>query len=173
MSSSLLKNRNGLLLNEYRDLLNRKLLLLAACNNLNSAELFQLRNKLSAAGVNVKMIKTSVFKKALNQDSPLLASLNGPVMAWSSNREVGEVGKLVTTVLGQQPRVHLLAARIESQEWTREGCKDALQRLPTRTEAQQQLLGLLQTPVTALLSALQQPPAILAALLNGSYTNME
>ncbi len=162
----LLKSRNALLLSEYQDLAKKKILLLAACNNLTSSELSLLRNKLSTAGVSVKMLKTSVFRRALEEDSGLKSSLNGPVMAWSSDREAGEVGKLITSALAHQPRIHLLAARIEEQEWSREGSKEALEKLSTRSEVQQKLLGLLQAPASALLSALLQPPSILNTLLS-------
>lgn len=162
----LLKTRNALLLSDYQELAKRKILLLAACNNLSSSEMTQLRNQLAGAGVSVRMLKTSVFRRALFEESSLKASLNGTVMAWSSDREAGEVGKLISKTLTQQPRIHLLAAKIENEEWTREGGQEALEKLSTRTEVQQKLLGLLQASGAALLSALQQPPTILGALLS-------
>jgi ribosomal protein L10 len=162
----LLKSRNALLFSEYQDLAKKKILLLTACNNLNTSELSQLRNKLSGDGISVKMLKTSVFKRALDENSSLKTSLNGPVIAWSSDREAGEVGKLITKALILQPRIHLLAARIENEEWTREGSQEVLERLSTRSQVQERLLSVLQAPVMALHAILQQPSSLLTSLLS-------
>lgn len=162
------RQRKDLILSESLDLLNKRILILTQCNNLNSKELDELRTTLSKSKIQMKFLKTSIFRRALKdtQFSELNEALGGPVIALSTDQEPGEVGKaLISAVKGKQ-NVHFLAGKIENVVWTHEGCSDVLQNLNKKTDVHSQLLGLLQAPAANLHLILNQVPNTLAGVID-------
>lgn len=162
------RQRKDLILAESFDLLKKNLLIFAQCNNLNSKELDELRITLSKSNIQMKFLKTSVFRRAV-QDSKypeLLEALSGPVVAWSTDQEPGEAGKALISAIQGKPNIHFLAGKIEDKIWTHEGCSDALQNLKKKKEIQAQLLGLLQAPAANLHGILSQVPNTLAGIID-------
>ena len=162
------RQRKDLMLTESQDLLKKRILIFIQCNNLNSKELDELRTTLSKSKIQMKFLKTSVFRRALldTQYSGLLEALSGPIIAWSSDQEPGEAGKaLIAAVKGNQ-NIHLLAGKIEDKIWTHEGCSDVLQNVQMKKEIQAQLLGLLQAPALNIHAILNQVPNTLAGIID-------
>jgi large subunit ribosomal protein L10 len=162
------RQRKDLILSESFDLLKKKILIFTQCNNLNSKQLDELRTSLSKSNIQMKFLKTSVFRRAL-QDSKypeLLEALSGPIIAWSSDQEPGEAGKALISAVKGKTNIHFLAGKIEEKIWTHEGCKDVLQNLKTKNEIQSQLLGLLQAPAANIHGILSQVPNTLAGIID-------
>ena len=162
------RQRKDLILSESFELLKKKILIFTQCNNLNSKELDELRISLSKSNIQMKFLKTSVFRRAL-QDSKypeLLEALSGPIIAWSSDQEPGEAGKALISAVKGKPNIHFLAGKIEDKIWTHEGCSDVLQNLKKKNEIQAQLLGLLQAPATNIHGILSQVPNTLVGIID-------
>lgn len=162
------RQRKDLIFTESLDLLKKRILIFAQCNNLNSKELNEFRTNLSKSKIQIKYLKTSVFRRALQdtQYSLLLEALTGPIIACSTDQEPGEAGKaLISAVKGKQ-NIHFLAGKIEDNIWTHEGCSDLLQNLEKKSDIQTQLLRLIQAPAAHLLGILNQVPNTLAGLIH-------
>ena len=162
------RQRKDLILSESFNLLNKKILIFTQCNNLNSKELDELRTSLAKSNIQMKFLKTSVFRRAL-QDSKypeLLEALSGPVVAWSTDQEPGEAGKALISAVKGKPNVHFLAGKIEDKIWTQEGCSEVLKNLKKKSEIQSELLGLLQAPASNIHSILSQVPNTLAGIID-------
>lgn len=163
------RQRKDLLLSENFNLLKKRILIFTQCNNLNSKDFDELRSTLLKSKIQVKYLKTSVFRRALKdtpQYSQLLEALTGPVVALSSDQEPGEAGKALMSAIKGKQNIHFIAGKIEDNIWTNEGCSDALQNLEKKSEVLARLLGLLQAPASAITSILSQAPNILVYLLN-------
>lgn len=176
MSSSLLtisRQRKDLLLSENLQLLKKRILILTQCDNLSAKDLDELRSNLAKSQVQVKYLKTSVFRRAL-QDSPypeLLQVVSGPLMAWSSDQEPGVTGKALISAVKGKHRINFLGGKIEDRVWTHEGCTEILQNMPKKSEIHGQLLGLLQAPAANLNMILGQVPNTLTSIINHQSKN--
>jgi ribosomal protein L10 len=162
------RQRKDLILLENLHLLKKRILILTQCDNFNAKELDELRTTLAKSNVQVKYLKTSVFRRAL-QDSQypeLLDVVSGPIIAWSSDQEPGETGKALISAVKGKRRINFLAGKIEDRVWTHEGCSEILQNLSKKTDIQAQLLGLLQAPAASLNRTLNQVPSALASIIN-------
>jgi large subunit ribosomal protein L10 len=162
------RQRKDLILSESFDLLKKKILIFTQCNNLNSKQLDELRTSLSKSNIQMKFLKTSVFRRALQESKypELLEALSGPIIAWSSDQEPGEAGKALISAVKGKPNIHFLAGKIEEKIWTHEGCTEVLQNLKTKNEIQSQLLGLLQAPAANIHGILSQVPNTLAGIID-------
>lgn len=162
------RQRKDLILSESFDLLKKKILIFTQCNNLNSKELDELRVTLSKSNIQMKFLKTSVFRRALqdSQYSELSEALSGPVIALSTDQEPGEAGKALISAVKGKSNVHFLAGKIEDKIWTHEGCSEILQTIKTKKEIQSQLLGLLQAPATNLHGIMGHVPNMLAGIID-------
>lgn len=162
------RQRKDLILSESFDLLKKKILIFTQCNNLNSKELDELRSSLSKSNIQMKFLKTSVFRRALQDSkySELLDALSGPIIAWSSDQEPGEAGKALISAVKGKSNIHFLAGKIEDKIWTHEGCTDVLLNLKKKNEIQAQLLGLLQAPAANIHGILNQVPNTLAGIID-------
>ena len=163
------RQRKDLLLLENFELLKKRILIFTQCNNLNSKDFDELRSTLSKSKIQIKYLKTSVFRRAIKdtpQYSQLLEALSGPIVALSSDQEPGETGKALLSAIKGRQNIHFLAGKIEDKIWTNEGCSDALQNLEKKSDIQAKLLGLLQSPASTLSFILSQAPNTLAHLLD-------
>lgn len=162
------RQRKDLILSESFDLLKKKILIFTQCNNLNSKELDELRSSLPKSNIQMKFLKTSVFRRALQDSkySELLDALSGPIIAWSSDQEPGEAGKALISAVKGKSNIHFLAGKIEDKIWTHEGCTDVLLNLKKKNEIQAQLLGLLQAPAANIHGILNQVPNTLAGIID-------
>lgn len=162
------RQRKDLILSESLHLLNKRILILTQCDNLNAKELDELRTSLSKSNVQVKYLKTSVFRRALQESlyPELLDVVSGPVIAWSSDQEPGETGKALISAVKGKHRINFLAGKIEDRIWTHEGCAEILQSLPRKKDVQAQLLGLLQAPAAGIHAVLCQVPNTLASIID-------
>lgn len=164
------RQRKDLLLSENFELLKKRILIFTQCNNLNSKDFDELRSTLSKSKIQLKYLKTSVFRRALKDASPqysqLLEALTGPIVALSTDQEPGEAGKALLSAVKGIQNIHFIAGKIEDKIWTSEGCSDALQNLEAKSVIQAKLIGLLQAPASTLTAALSQTPNTLAHLLN-------
>ena len=164
------RQRKDLMMLESVELLKKRILVFTQCNNLNSKELDDLRMTLSRSKIQMKFLKTSVFKRAL-QDSQsqyieLLEVLTGPIIAWSSDQEPGEAGKAFISAVKGKQNIHFLAGKIEDKVWTHEGCLEILQTLGKKKDLQTQLLGLLRAPAENIHGVLNQVSKSLVGVLD-------
>lgn len=164
------RQRKDLIMLESVELLKKRILIFTQCNNLNSKELDELRTTLSRSKIKMKFLKTSVFKRALqdfqSQHSGLLGALTGPIIAWSSDQEPGETGKAFISAIKGKQNIYFLAGIIENKVWTHEGCLEILHSLAKKNDLQAQLLGLLQAPAEHIHGALNQVSNSLAGVLD-------
>lgn len=143
-----------------REVLKKRILILTQCNNLSSDEFNELRASLSKSQVQIKLIKTSLFRKAVDNTpfSGFESVLKGPIVVWSSDSEPGDVGKAIVSTIKNKINIHLLAAKMDDQIWTHEGCVEFFQTVPKHKDLYSQLLNLLQSPAISVNSLLDQIP---------------
>jgi large subunit ribosomal protein L10 len=131
------------------------------------ADFSELRNRLAPAGAEVRVVKNSFLKLAMTDSGfPQVADqFAGQTAVVTGEADVAPVAKIFKTFatefklaalrVGFVDRAVLSTAQLET-----------LAELPTREILQAQLLGLLLSPATRLVSLFNQPAAALARLLS-------
>ncbi len=127
----------------------------------------ELRNRLSPAGAEVRVVKNSFLKRAL-KDSGLPDvgdQLTGQTAVVLGESDVAPIAKILKTFAAE---FKIAALKIGIVDKSILSTKDveALAELPSREVLLAQLLGLLLSPMTGLARLLNEPGASLARLIN-------
>ena len=123
-----------------------------------SQTLQEVRSKLKADEVNMKFVKNAVASVALRDfpdRSPLGNILVGQTaLLYSDNEDILKPLQTVTNIQKDYDQIMILGGACEQTLLTREGIESAL-KLPSMTELQRELLGLLMSPAHNLTSSMQ------------------
>jgi large subunit ribosomal protein L10 len=127
----------------------------------------ELRNRLSPAGAEVRVVKNSFLKRAM-KDSGLPDvgdQLTGQTAVVMGDTDVAPIAKILKTFAAE---FKIAALKIGVVDKSVLSTKDveALAELPPREVLLAQLLGLLMSPMSGLARLLNEPGASLARLLN-------
>src|SRR5213082_3845432 len=126
-----------------------------------------LRNRLSASGAEVHVVKNSFLKRAMTDSGlPDVADkLSGQTAIVTGQKDVAPVAKILKTFAAEFKVAALKIGVIEKAVLSAREI-EALADLPSREVLLAQLLGLLMSPATKLVRLLNEPAASLARLLN-------
>lgn len=160
---------NNLIASEYDALLkSAEGILVISLGRVTVKELEPLRNKLAKDGVRVKMVRTSLLRRALAEKGfeatpEMLAGNTG--IAFGSIEGTIAAAKLLTSLEVKKPGKILLRGAIFDGALL--GPKDALALadLPDKKTLRAQLVGCIQGPIRALVSTLNALPSGTARVL--------
>ncbi|RJQ55319.1 MAG: 50S ribosomal protein L10 [Actinobacteria bacterium] len=153
---------------EIRDKLSQaKVAVLTEFRGLNVHDLAELRAKLRAAGVEYKVVKNTLTKRAVDELGleELDPYLEGPTaIAFGYDDEIAPA-KVLADFAKAHADLRMKAGMLQGSVLDAERVR-ALAKIPPREQLVAQLLGTLQSPVAGLARVLNGPAAGLARVLN-------
>ena len=133
---------------------------------LESNENNDFRTKLAEQGIRVTVVKKSLARKAFAETglAPINELLSGPsAMVYGGDSVVGVARELVDCVK-QYEKLELKGAVMEGQVYQADQVK-ALSEMPTKEEAQAQVVQLLLSPAGQVISAATSAGSAIASIL--------
>ncbi len=137
--------------------------------NLNAEETGKLRRECFRQNISLEVVKNTLLKKAMERVegkdfSELYSVLTGPTAIFTS--EAGNApAKLIKTFRAKNPKPLLKGAYIDQAVFIGDNQLDALVSLKSREELIGEIIGLLQSPVKNVVSALQSGGSTIAGLV--------
>src|SRR3954451_19231410 len=130
-------------------------------------QLGELRNRLAPAGAEVRVVKNSFLKRAMNDSGlPDVADkLTGQTAIVMGQKDIAPVAKILKMFAAEFKVAALKIGVIDKAILSAQEI-EVLADLPSREVLLGQLLGLLLSPATKLVRLLNEPGASLARLLN-------
>lgn len=135
-------------------------------NGLNADETLDLRRKMRAAGVTMKVGKNTLVKRAIKDTKAegLSQFLKGPTVLAFSQDPVA-AAKTAAEFAKKNEKLKIIGALMGDQLLDAKGAM-ALATLPSLDELRGKLVGLLQAPATKIAGVLQAPAGQLARVLS-------
>lgn len=133
---------------------------------LNAKDVFDLRNKVRAAGASYKVAKNTLVKRAL-EGSPFAGIniyLQGPTALTTADDAVA-AAKAIVDFAKTNEKLEIVGAGFGTQVLDANGVKN-LAKLPSLNELRGKLVGLLQAPATKVAGVVQAPAGQLARVLS-------
>lgn len=127
-------------------------------STLSAGKTSQLRRAAFEKGISYSVVKNTLIKKALEQSnknaSEVFDVLHGPTAVFFSTNS-NDIAKLIKEFRGEDAKPELKAAYIDSDIFIGDGELKNLVALKSKSELIGDIIGLLQSPATNLISALQ------------------
>jgi large subunit ribosomal protein L10 len=132
-----------------------------------------LRNRLTASGAEVHVVKNSFLKRAMtNSGLPDVADkLSGQTAVVTGEKDVAPVAKILKNFVAEFKIGALKIGVIDKSILSTQEL-ETLAELPSREVLLAQLLGLLMAPATQLVRLLNEPGSALARVLNAKASKM-
>jgi large subunit ribosomal protein L10 len=136
---------------------------------MNVASVTKLRDEFRKNGVDYRVVKNTLVKKALG-DSPAASQLGKTLtgmtgIAWSYE-DPSAAAKVVTAFKKDNDKLKVKAGLIEGQILDAKGVEDQLAKMPGKNELRAMLLATLQAPSQQFVAQLNAPLQNLAYLLD-------
>lgn len=137
------------------------------------AEVSSLRDKFRAKGVEYKVLKNTLVKKALSDQAwskGLSGALKGMTgVAWSFE-EPSAAARVVTDFVKENEKLKIKAGVLEGQILSATQVADQLAKLPSKDEARAQLLATFNAPAESFVRLINAPGQQFVLLLNAKKT---
>ena len=140
----------------------------AEYRGLTVAEMTALRSEARNSGVYLKVVKNTLARRAVEgtEFECLRDSLSGPVLLAFSQQDPGSAARIIKGFSKEHDKLKAVSVSIGGELFGAEDL-DRLASLPSLDEARSQLLSVFKAPLSQLLRTLDEPPAMLARLLQG------
>ena len=141
--------------------------LIANYIGLNVASVDEIRSTLRKDGVEYRVVKNTLMKRALSGRpiEKLSDAFAGPTaVALTYSEEVGRLGKTFKDLLKKFDKLEVKAAFIEN-DVLQGDVVETMAALPTLDEARAQLLGVVNAPAAKLLAQINAPASNLVGVL--------
>ncbi|MDH7482588.1 MAG: 50S ribosomal protein L10 [Armatimonadota bacterium] len=137
-----IRSSSGLLLTDYR--------------GLNVSEITDLRRKLREAGAEYKVVKNTLFKRAVAQTSGINLDelLEGPTAVAFIHNDPITAAKVLTDFMKEHKTLAIKGGYIEGQVYGAAQIEQ-LSKIPAKPVLYAQLLGSMQSPIVNLVGTLQ------------------
>jgi large subunit ribosomal protein L10 len=146
---------------ELSDRLSRaKAGIVANYSGLTAATVMEIRRAFRAAGVEYKVVKNTLMKRALagSKREKIGEVFTGTTaVAWQYEGEVSKLGKAAKDIAKKFDKFKVKAGFVENDVLIGEKSMETMAALPTLDEARAQLLGMFNTPAAKLLAQLNAP----------------
>lgn len=138
------------------DIRNSSALLLTDYRGLNVSEITDLRRKLREAGAEYKVVKNTLFKRAIDETLGISFDnlLEGPTAVAFVHNDAVAVAKVITDFMKEHKTLAIKAGYIEGQVFG-SAQVEQLSKIPPRPVLYAQLLGSMQSPIVNLVGTLQ------------------
>jgi large subunit ribosomal protein L10 len=157
------------LLAELTDRLGRaKAALVADYSGLNVAAVMEIRRAFKNAGVEYKVVKNTLFKRALKgtpRERIASAFTRTTAVAFKYDEEFGKLGKIAQDLAKKFDKLKWKGGFVENDVLPNDQALEKMAALPTLDEARAQLLGVINAPAAKLLAQINAPGSHLAGVL--------
>jgi large subunit ribosomal protein L10 len=145
-----------------------KAALVANFQGLNVAAVTDIRRMFRAAGVDYRVVKNTLMKRALagTAREKIGTHFTGTTaVAFKYDDEIGRLGKAAQEIKKKYEKFQVKAGFVEDDVIDGEKAADALASLPTREEVRATLLGLINAPAAKLLAQINAPASNLIGVV--------
>jgi len=141
-------------------------LIVTEYTGMNVAQFSELRNRLSNAGAQCKVVKNTFLRKAVTGIGfpELAADLNGQTAVVTGENDVCAAAKILKNFAAEFQKPTMKIGVLDKAVISKDQIQ-ALADLPSKEVLHAQLLGVLVSPLQKLVSVLNEPGASLARLL--------
>ena len=141
-------------------------LIVTEYTGMNVAQFSELRNRLSNAGAQCKVVKNTFLRKAVTGIGfpELAADLNGQTAVVTGENDVCAAAKILKNFAAEFQKPTMKVGVLDKAVISKDQIQ-ALADLPSKEVLHAQLLGVLVSPLQKLVSVLNEPGASLARLL--------
>ena len=138
----------------------------AEYRGLTVTEMTALRSEARNSGVYLKVVKNTLARRAVEgtEFECLRDSLSGPVLLAFSQQDPGSAARIIKGFSKEHDKLKAVSVSIGGELFGA-GDLDRLASLPSLNEARSQLLSVFKAPLSQLLRTLDEPPTMLARLL--------
>lgn len=154
---------------ELTDILGKaKAAIVANYSGLNVASVMEIRRAFRAAGVEYKVVKNTLMKRALKgtKREPIGKAFTGTTaVAFQYGDEVAKLGKAAKEIAKKFEKFKVKAGFVESDVLMGEQAMEVMASLPTLDEARAQLLGVINAPAAKLLAQVNAPASNLIGVI--------
>ncbi len=162
------EDKNRIIDNLTETIDNSKHFYLADISNLNAEETSQLRRKCFEKEIKLIVVKNTLLREALNKCSENFEELYS-ILKNSTSIMFSETGNIPAKLIKEFRKTHdkplLKAAFVEESIYLGDDQLEALANIKSKEELIADLIGLLQSPVKNVLSALQSGNQKLAGII--------
>jgi large subunit ribosomal protein L10 len=149
------------LLGEITERLGRaKAALVADYAGLNVAAVTEIRRAFRAAGVEYKVVKNTLIKRALAgtpREALAKSFTRTTAVMFKYDEEFGKLGKAAQELTKKFDKLKVKAGFVENDVLPTANALDVMAALPTLDEARAQLLGVINAPAAKLLATINAP----------------
>ncbi len=152
-----------------------KAAVVANFSGLDVAAVNEIRSAFREVGVEYKVVKNSLMKRALNGSAieSLGEAFTGPTaVAFKFDDEVGRLGKVAKDLAKKYEKFEVKAGYIEEEVLSGD-IVSTMASLPTMDEARAQLLGVFNAPASQLLAVLNAPGSNLVGVIQAKQQQDE
>lgn len=164
----MLKSEKEVLIKELTDKFSRaKAVVVSEMGKVDVATVTRLRKKLREGGVEFKVLKNTLARRAAKGSSVEVISDDfvGPVSVAVSYSDVIAPAKILTDFTKDLETIKLRSAVIEGKKVDVNGIK-ALAKMPGLTQLRGMLLGMINQPASKLVRTIKEPSNALARVLS-------
>ena len=168
----MLKSEKEVLIKELTDKFSRaKTVVVSEMRKVDVATVTRLRKKLREGGVEFKVLKNTLARRAAKGSSVEVISDDfvGPVSVAVSYTDVIAPAKILADFVKDLETIKLRSAVVEGKKIDVNGIK-ALAKMPGLPQLRATILGMINQPATKLARTIKEPGSALARVLNAKAT---
>ena len=168
----MLKSEKEVLIKELTDKFSRaKSVVVSEMGKVDVATVTRLRKKLRDGGVEFKVLKNTLARRAAKGSSVEVISDDfvGPVSVAVSYGDVIAPAKILTEFIKDLETIKLRSAVVEGKKIDVNGIK-ALAKMPALPQLRAMILGMINQPASKLARTIKEPGNALARVLNAKAT---
>lgn len=168
----MLKSEKEVLIKELTDKFSRaKTVVVSEMRKVDVATVTRLRKKLREGGVEFKVLKNTLARRAAKGSSVEVLSDDfvGPVSVAVSYTDVIAPAKILADFVKDLETIKLRSAVVEGKKIDVNGIK-ALAKMPGLPQLRATILGMINQPATKLARTIKEPGSALARVLNAKAT---
>ncbi len=168
----MLKSEKEVLIKELTDKFSRaKTVVVSEMRKVDVATVTRLRKKLREGGVEFKVLKNTLARRAAKGSSVevLADDFVGPVSVAVSYTDVIAPAKILADFVKDLETIKLRSAVVEGKKIDVNGIK-ALAKMPGLPQLRATILGMINQPATKLARTIKEPGSALARVLNAKAT---
>lgn len=162
---------------QFQDMLSRSTAALVAdFSGLNMEATSQIRRKFREAGVDYKVVKNTLIKRALKgtpQESLSEVFTHTTAVAFLYEDEYGKLGKTAKELAKTYDKFKVKAGFVGEDIMKEPSALDTMASLPTMEEARAQLLGVINAPASKLLAQINAPAQHVVGVLQARADKLE
>lgn len=163
------RNEKGQAVQELSDRLTRaKAALVANYQGLDVAAVMDIRRAFRAAGVEYKVVKNTLMKRALSgtkREGIAKAFTGTTAVLFKYDDEIAKLGKAAQDIAKKYEKFQVKAGFVEEDVIADAKAVDVMASLPTLDEARAQLLGIINAPAAKLLAQFNAPAQNLVGVI--------